>query len=392
MSISRRGFLGATALAACGTVLAQTTPQKKLRICIIADTQQGGYGHDLHRAWELRDDVEVVALSDPDEAGRAKHAPECGAQRSYGDYREMLEKERPDLVTVCPRCTVHHKEYVLAAAAVGAHGFIEKPLAMDLAEADEMLAALDAKKLKWAIALNWHMVPEVLHALKLLQAGLVGQIMELRARGKEDHRSGGEDLVVLGPHLFDLMRAIAGDTHWCQATALADGNPAAPADIREATEPLGPIVGDTIQAVFGFDHGVTGAYSSVKHGGGGKGNHWGIEVYGTEGVLNIRMEGTPFVPLIRVLRSPAWLPDTAKGIGWEPLPDAPVTTYTHPSADRYAPITADLLAAIREDRAPSASLQQGRAALEMVSAVFASHSSGKRMALPLEDRKHPLPT
>ncbi len=389
MSISRRGFLGAAALAAGGTVFAQAVPEKKLRICIIGDTKLGGYGHDQHLAWELRDDVEIVGLSDPDEGGRVKRAAECHAQRTYADYRDMLEKERPDLVTVAPRCTIHHKEYVLAAAACGAHGFIEKPLATELAEADEMIAAVEAKKLKWAIAFNWHRTAEVLHAIKMVREGLVGQVMELRARGKEDHRSGGEDMVVLGAHLFDLMRCFSGVPRWCQATALANGRPATREDIHEATEPLGPIIGDTIQAVFGFDNGVTGSYSTVKNSGE-KGNRWGIDVYGTTGVVSIRMEGAPFVPLIRVLRGPAWLPDAEKGIGWEPLPNAPVTTIVHPSADRYAPITGDLIAAIREGRAPAASLQEGRASLEMVSAVFASHISGKRVTLPLEERQHPL--
>ncbi len=389
MDLSRRGFLGAAALAAGTSVFAQTGQSEKLHICIIGDTKQGGFGHDLHLAWALRDDVEIVGLSDPDEAGRAKRAAECGAQRTYADYRDMLEKERPELVTVCPRTTVNHKDYVLAAAAAGAHGFIEKPLAMDLAEADAMAAAVDAKRLKWSIAFNWHTVPEVRHALEQVRGGLVGQVMEMRARGKEDHRAGGEDMVVLGAHLFDLMRRFAGDPRWCQATAQANGHVAMREDIREATEPLGPIIGDSIQAVFGFDNGITGSFSSVKNNGE-KGNRWGIDIYGTAGVLRIRMEGAPYVPLIRVLRGPAWMPDAEKGGSWEPFAGAPATTYSNPSADRYAPITEDLIAAIREDRAPLASLNDGRASLEMVSAVFASHISGRRVALPLEERRHPL--
>jgi len=389
MNLSRRIFLGTAAAMAGGVAFAQTAPEKKIRICIIGDTKQGGYGHDLHLAWAVRDDVEIVGLSDPDEAGRAKRAAECKAQRTYADYRDMLDKERPDLVTVCPRCTVNHKDYVLAATSYGAHGFMEKPLATDLAEADAMVGAVDARKLKWAIAFNWHMIAEVLHALKLLREGLVGDILELRVRGKEDHRSGGEDTVVLGAHTFDLMRRIAGDARWCQATALTNGRPASREDIHEATEALGPVIGDTIQAVFGFDNGVTGTYSSVKNRGE-KGNRWGLDVCGTAGVLSIRMEAVPFVPQIRVLRGPSWLPDKDKGTGWEPLPDAPVTNIVHPSADRYAPVTGDLIAAIREDRAPVVNLGEGRASLEMIHAIFASHISGTRVSLPLEERKHPL--
>ena len=103
------------------------------------------------------------------------------------------------------------------------------------------------------------------------------------------------------------------------------------------------------------------------------------------------MERKPYVPYIRVLRGPLWLTDADdKGAAWEFLPGAPVTTLTNASADRYAPLTSDLLAAIRDNRAPAVSLEDGRAALEMVSAVFASHLAGARVELPLKERKHPL--
>ena len=51
--------------------------------------------------------------------------------RIYQDYREMLAKEKPDLVAVAPRWTVNHKEYLLACAEAGAHGIVEKPLTPD---------------------------------------------------------------------------------------------------------------------------------------------------------------------------------------------------------------------------------------------------------------------
>ena len=45
----------------------------------------------------------------------------------------------------------------------------------------------------------------------MLREGRLGQLLEIRARGKEDTRAGGEDLIVLGTHCFDLMRYFAGD-------------------------------------------------------------------------------------------------------------------------------------------------------------------------------------
>ena len=62
----------------------------------------------------------------------------------------------------------------------------------------------------------------------------------------------------------------------------------------------------------------------------------------------------------------------------------------NPEVERYAPIVNDLIAAIGENRLPMASLQDGRASLEMIQAVYAAHFGTGRVALPLADRKHPL--
>ena len=58
---------------------------------------------------------------------------------------------------------------------------------------------------------------------KLVDEGLIGRLLEVRTRGKEDHRSGGEDLMVLGTHCLYLMRLFAGDPLWCSARVTQDG-------------------------------------------------------------------------------------------------------------------------------------------------------------------------
>src|SRR5438876_1398115 len=44
-----------------------------------------------------------------------------------------------------------------------------------------------------------------------------GDLLEMRGRGKEDSRGGAQDLMVLGTHILDLMRFIAGECRWCYA-------------------------------------------------------------------------------------------------------------------------------------------------------------------------------
>ena len=192
MKMDRRAFLASAATPLVAAAAAGQ--QRKYKACIIGDTEHGGYGHSMHLVWAHRDDVEVVALADPDETGRAKHATEAGAPRTYADYKEMLEKEQPDLVSIGPRWTTNHKDYVLAAAECGAHGMLEKPIAADLAEADAMIDAIEAKNLKWAIAHNFRVSPIIRHAKHLLhEEHILGSILEARGRGKEDNRAGGED-------------------------------------------------------------------------------------------------------------------------------------------------------------------------------------------------------
>ena len=384
VTLNRRTFLGVSAaMIAAGAPRAQNA---KRRVCIIGDTKQGGYGHSLHLAWAYRDDVEVVALADPDEAGRAKNAAEAKAPRTYADYREMLEKEKPDIVTVGPRWTIHHKEYLDAAAAIGAHGFMEKPIASNLVEADAMVSAIEAKNLKWAIGFNFRVLPLVEYVRKMvMEEGIIGEVMEVRGRGKEDKRAGGEDLIVLGTHIFDLMRHFLGNASWCTSNVTVNGRLATKGEVREATEPVGPILGDRIIASFGFDKGIVGHFASVNNRDG-NGGRWGLDIFGSKGIVSVRQEPTPRA---RLLREPSWTP-LESGAAWEALPGCPTGEMKNPELERYAPILDDLLASIGTDRLPRVSLQDGRASLEMIQAVYEAHLSGARVEFPLKDRTHPL--
>lgn len=386
MTVSRRGFMGAATAALVTSQLAGAQqPAKKWRAAVIGDTKEGGYGHSLHRIWAFRGDIEVVGLADPDEAGRNKMGAEAHAAHLYTDYREMLAKERPELLAIGPRFTTRHLEYLLAAAESGAHGMIEKPIATSLDEADRMITAVTAKGLKWGIGFNFRVLPSVRHLHRLVvEQGLIGDIIEMRGRGKEDHRGGGEDLIVLGTHIFDLMRYFCGDAAWCNADISVEGRPAGPKDLRDGTEPVGPVVGDRIDARFGFAKGVVGHFATTKGGSTG-GGRWGLDLYGTKGVVTIRQNGGA---RIRHLPDPAW---TLGGeTPWQAVPDSPSDEMKVPEVERYAFIVDDIIASIGQNRPPAVSLEDGRASLEMVHAVYAAYRNGGRTALPLKDRRHPL--
>ena len=92
------------------------------------------------------------------------------------------------------------------------------------------------------------MHPAVLRAREMVAAGEIGILQEMRARGKEDRRAGGEDMAVLGPHLFDLMRLFAGDPRWVFAHVTEDGREVDKTRVRQPTEPVGPVAGNQISS------------------------------------------------------------------------------------------------------------------------------------------------
>jgi predicted dehydrogenase len=251
--LSRRRFatesIGFAALASAPFLLSEPlrgAAMKKFRAAVIGHSGHGDYGHSVEMIFSNRTNVEVVALADPNAGARARVAAKIGARRHYADYQKMLTEERPDLVCVAPRWTDQHHAMALAALRAGAHAFMEKPITRTLAEADELLSVANKTNLKIAVAHQIRLAPNVVFLKQRIDAGFIGELLEIRAQGKQDHRAGGEDLVVLGVHLFDLMRLFAGNPEWCIARILQNGQGIALKDARAATEDIGLVAGNEI--------------------------------------------------------------------------------------------------------------------------------------------------
>ena len=77
MPMTRRTFLASSAVMSSALALDPVAKDNaKYTACVIGDTKNGGYGHDLHKSFDLNPDVKITGLADPDEAGRAKRAAE----------------------------------------------------------------------------------------------------------------------------------------------------------------------------------------------------------------------------------------------------------------------------------------------------------------------------
>jgi predicted dehydrogenase len=362
---------------------------KTYRVAIIGRTGKGNYGHGLDTVWLNNERAEIVAVADEDEKGRAAAAQRLKAPRAYADYPDMLRKETPQIVSVADRFLDQHRDMVVACAEAGASIFLEKPVARTLQEADEMVAACDKHHVKCVLAHQTRYSPRVKVIKDLIATGKLGSLIEFRGRGKEDARGGGQDLMVLGTHIFDLMRLFAGDARWCFARIWQDGKYALPGDVRVGGEGMGPTQGDRIVATYGFDNAITGSFGTLQ-AKDGAGTRFGLHIFGTKGVIYL---STGSLPAANWLNDPAWATGASK-TSWQPISSGGVgqpELHKDGSADfANRLIAADLIDAIEKDREPMGSLRDGRAALEMILAVYESHKLDRPVELPLKNRRHPL--
>lgn len=370
----------------------------RYRAGVIGRTGRGDYGHGLDRVYLEMDEIDLVAVADDNPTGLAEAGRRLGVARLYLDYREMLAKERFDIVSVAPRWVAPHHEMVLAVAEAGACVFLEKPIARTLAEADAMIVACERAGVTMGIAHQGRMHATTHYAKRLLADGTIGTILSAQMRGKEDTRGGGEDLMVLGTHMFDTLRFLLGtNPRWAfAAVTTADGRLVTKADAVDGPEEMGWITGDRVHALYGFEDGTTATFESRRNQTDA-GGRFGLQVFGTQGILSVYQSSQE----IRIYGAPFWRPDRTapvRNVTAEALAALPAdqqrmhanASYTDVQMMANRTIVRDILRAREEGRRPLNSGHDGRWALEMIHGVYASHLQACRIALPLADRAHPL--
>ncbi|MBM3967995.1 MAG: Gfo/Idh/MocA family oxidoreductase, partial [Planctomycetes bacterium] len=266
---TRRTFLELNAAAATG-ILAQHIPAmassnrvKNWRIGIIGATGRGDYGHAVDMAFKKIPEARIAGLADPEPQGREAAAKRLQPERVFESYREMLATVPFDIVAICPRWIDQHFDMLTAAIEAGCHVYMEKPFCPTLEQCDQILRALREKNLRLAIAHTGQYSPTLRTVQKIIADGTIGDLIELRGRGKEDQRGGGEDLWVLGSHILGLMRTIAdGNATSCTSIVTTKGKPISRSDVTEGAEGIGPLAGDHVHARYTFDTDIIATFGS----------------------------------------------------------------------------------------------------------------------------------
>ncbi|HIA70478.1 TPA: Gfo/Idh/MocA family oxidoreductase [Candidatus Poribacteria bacterium] len=366
------------------------------KVAIIGSTGRGGYGHGLDTVFKDLDNVELVAVADGNPEGLIKAGDRLGVSHLYDDYRKMLATEKPDLVSITPGWVSERVQMIETAASVGSHIYCEKPVAGSLAEIDTIINACSRGNIKMAIAHQWRAMPPIQQAIADVMSGKFGKLLRIWARPKDDSRGGGEELLLHGTHLFDLMMAFTNIPRWVSGHVLQNGRDSTQADTHYGTQPVGPIIGDSISATFGFDNGVRGFFESTANlaipGQSNFNNLFGMSIECEQARLELREPGDCYIyPAPRVLPDQEHLAWEKVWIeGWHDKYDHNTLWKNFLHLGNQI-LVKDLIETIETEREPLSSICMARYVNEMVQGVYLSHlSDGRRIDIPLADRTHPL--
>jgi predicted dehydrogenase len=338
---------------------------------------------ELHlEAFRQAPNAKVVAVASPTEAHVKAFAKKHHIPKWYTDYRELLQHNEVQVVSLCLPNDLHCS-VTKAAAKAGKHVICEKPLCMNLAEADQMIAACKKAGVKLMYAEELCFTPKYVRAKQLVDEGALGKVYLVKQSEKHNgphspwfwdvSRSGGGVLLDMGCHGIEFARWILGrpkatsvyahcgtfvhkdKTHGDDnAIIIVEFENDAVALIEESWARLGGM--DDRAEIYG-SKGAT--YADLLHGSA-------LETYSDVG-YGYAVEKAP----------------TTKG--WTFTMYEENWNYGFPQEMQH------FVDCVQNDKPPSITGEDGRAVLEIIFAAYASAGTGKKIALPFKtDAKRPI--
>jgi len=353
---------------------------KRWRVGIIG---VGAIGTSGHLPGYQSAGAEVVAVADVAEGRAAKVAEEHGIAASYVDYGEMLANESLDVVSVCTPNALHGQMTVDALKA-GAHVLCEKPMALTLAEARNMVETAKAEGKGLSIAHTLRHRPENERIREMAASGALGDIYHvkvsyLRRSGIPGYGSwftnrdlaGGGAMMDIGCHMLDLGLWFMGHpqpTSVLAATYAPLGTQAKGLGgwgADQFTPPARFDVDDFATAFVRFEGGATLTVEACWACHGSEGNK--IQVFGTEG--GIELNPAAFGP-----DAPLWFfGEDESGFTRRPV------TVTQPDAitgTGHELLIADWLRALEAGEPPRVRPEEAAVVVEVIEGIYKSAEAG----------------
>lgn len=191
---SRRAFIQSAAAASVAwnalPILGQDA-NKKYRTALIGS---GWWGMNLLREAMASNRIKVVALCDVDENVLTNSAEDVKADsgdepKQYKDYREMLDKEKPEIVIIATPDHWHALQSI-AAIKAGAHLFVEKPTGHTINESRAIVKAAKNSDVVIQVGLHRRIGPHHVEGMNFLRSGAVGKVGMVRCFA--DSKGGAE--------------------------------------------------------------------------------------------------------------------------------------------------------------------------------------------------------
>jgi predicted dehydrogenase len=294
-------------------------------------------------------EIEVVAGADGYQEQRDAFEAKWGLSNLYADFREMLEQERLDYVTIATPAKPRHDIFMACVDAGVKAIYAEKPLAISLAEADEMVAAAQAKGIIVGVGCTRRWDPYWGMIRTLIVNGELGEVLQVNAMGAAGISHNGS-------HMIDLIRFLVDDDiAWVWGESESDEAAASNDDHQ-------------INGYLAFNG---GARAFIRTWPSGPSN-WSVEVVGSKGTIRAFADGLETDWIVQEGRS-----NYRKR--FVPRPQrikAPGVNAVY-----------DLMDCIETGKKPACAGEDGLKALEAAVALRESHrAGGTRVPLPLADR------
>lgn len=171
----------------------------------------GMMGRNHARVYAQMENAALVAAADPD-ATALEPIARTYKVRVYTDYIEMLDAEKPDLVSIAVPTRLHC-EVAVEAMKKGIHVFLEKPISANLEEGQEIVDCAKREGVKLAVGHIERFNPAIIELKKQLDAGQLGRIFQIHARRVGPFPSRVEDVGVvidLATHELNLLEYLTG--------------------------------------------------------------------------------------------------------------------------------------------------------------------------------------
>lgn len=227
-------------------------------------------------------------------------------------WEDLLRRDDIDLVDITtPNST--HRDIAVAAAEAGKDIFCEKPLALNVAQAEEMVKAVGKAGVKHMVNFNYRRVPAVGLAKRLIDEGKLGRIYHWRAQYLQDWAidprhprvwrfekgvAGSGALGDIGAHIVDLARLLVGEieevvgnnrTFIKRRPDLGGAKEKDELAVKSNGRMKEVTVDDTTLFLANFSNGVVGSFEATRFASGRKNREF-FEINGSEGSLYFNFE------------------------------------------------------------------------------------------------------